>query len=540
MVLSRPTSSTLRVRLLLILITAAALALRLGWLWFLAKPEDIAVDPDGYWRAGRLLVRSGEWRWTFSAVRYHYLGHDYLLPPLYPAFLSLFQRYALPAEAALVGQALLSAVCCPLLFVIARRVHSERAGLIAATIWAIWVPSIVGTMVFMQEAVHLPLLVAGFAAIPPLTETIPAARFLIAGGLLGCAALARSMPMYFMPVASAFLLWIRRPGAAVGSGIVALLGGFLIAVGPYSLSASLDNARLVLIENHGGITAGEYVGIDQGGGSPKASEAIQTYVEGAFESPIRFAATWWRFARSLAYVSGGRLIETYVSAPTRRIALLEKAAVHLSADFLFIVCLALSPFGVLVARRPVDAGLLALWVLTAVVLTGLAAHGGARYRSPLEPFLVVLGSVVLAGAWRPVTRQMLAGAGVTSLLLLWLVLPQVPAALTASPEYGVLGRHVANGQRQLVVAQEAGVHVIPVNGRIQFELASTTTGDRPLNVEIRVDGSHVATADVVPGAQQQLDYLWSQPGTAFLELSSGPMSGGALRVTLKSTSPGSH
>jgi hypothetical protein len=533
-----PVLSTLRVRLLLVLITAVALALRLGWLWYLARPEDIAVDPDGYWRAARLLVRTGEWRWTFGAVRYPYLGHEYLLPPLYPTFLSLFQRYAYPPELALVVQAILSAACCPLLFLTARRVHSERAGLIAASIWALWAPSIVGTMVFMQEALHIPLLVAGFAALPPLTQSASTVRFLIAGGLLGCAALARSMPLYFMPVASAFLFWIRRP-APVAGWILALVGGFLIAVGPYSLSASLKNARLVLIENHGGITAGEYVGVNQGGGSPVASAAIQTYVSGAVESPMRFVATWWRFARSLAYVSGGRLIETYISAPTRRMAQLEKLAIHFSADFLFIGCLVLAPFGLVLARRPPDAALLGLWVLTAVVLTGLAAHGGARYRSPLEPFLIVLASVVVAGGWRRVNPRLLASAGVGTLLLLWLVIPQVPGALAGSPEYGVLERHAVNGHPQLVVAEEAGVHVTPVNGRIQFELA-TAAADRALNVEIRVDGSHVATADVVPGVHQELDYLWSQPGTAFLELSAAAVSGKSLRVTLKSPQPGAQ
>ena len=260
MELPTPASSTLRVRLLLVLITTTALALRVGWLWYLARPEDIAVDPDGYWRAARLLLRTGEWRWTFGAVRYPYLGHEYLLPPLYPAFLSLFQRQDL----ALVVQAMLSAACCPLLFITARRVHSERAGLIAATIWAIWAPSIVGTMVFMQEALHIPLLVAGFAALPPLTQTTSAFRFLVAGVLLGCAALARSMPLYFMPVASAFLFWIRRPARAAAAYVIALLGGFLIAAGPYSLSASLKNARVVLIENHGGITAGEVRGRQSG------------------------------------------------------------------------------------------------------------------------------------------------------------------------------------------------------------------------------------------------------------------------------------
>jgi hypothetical protein len=538
MVPQRTPSSNISVSLVLVLVTMVALAVRLGWLWFLARPEDIGLDPDGYWRAARLLVRSGEWRWTFSAVRYPYQGHDYLLPPLYPAFLSIFQLHALPQEAALVVQAFLSAACSPLLFVIARRAHSERAGFIAALIWAIWAPSILSSMFFMQEGLHVPLLIAGFAALPPLVESASTLRFFIAGGLLGCAALVRSMPMYFMPVASAFLLWVRWPPKIAGPCVLALLGGFLAAAGPYSLSASYHNARVVLIENHGAITAGEYLGVEQGGGSPDASAAIQTYVEGVFESPAGFVSTWWRFVRSLAYVSGGRVLETYVSTPTRAMGLLAKGMVHFAADFLFIGCLILAPFGVVLARRRADTSLLALWVLLAAVLTGLAAHGGARYRSPLEPFLIVLASVVLAGDWRRVTRRPLVGATVASLLMMWLVLPQIPTALAGHPEYGVMERHVVGGHPQLVVANEAGIHVTPSNGRIQFELAAAFSGARPLNVDIRVDGVRVATADIVPGVPQDFDYLWKQPGTAFLEVSTPGIVGQSLRVTSKAGVPG--
>ena len=277
--------------------------------------------------------------------------------------------------------------------------------------------------------------------------------------------------------------------------------------------------------------------MQQGGGSPDGSAAIQIYVAGAFESPVRFVATWWRFVRSLAYVSGARVLETYVSAPTRAIGLLEKVTVHVAGDFLFIACLILAPFGVVLARRPADTSLLALWVLFATVLTGLAAHGGARYRSPLEPFLIVLGSIVLAGGWRRVTRRPLVTASLVSLLLMWLVLPQIPSALAGYPEYGVMDRFVVDGQRQLVVRSEAGIHVTPVNGQVKFEMASASSADRPMNVEIRVDGVHVATADVVPGVPREFDYLSSGPGAAFLELST-PGSGQSLRITTKSSAPG--
>jgi hypothetical protein len=128
------------------------------------------------------------------------------------------------------------------------------------------------------------------------------------------------------------------------------------------------------------------------------------------------------------------LIETYVSASTRQIARLEKLAFHLSNDFLFISCLALAPFALVLARRPADAVMLGLWVLCAVVLTGLAAHGGARYRSPIEPFLIVLASIALAGGWRRVTRPLFAAAGAGTLLLLWCCSDS--GAFEGTAEYG--------------------------------------------------------------------------------------------------------
>jgi dolichyl-phosphate-mannose-protein mannosyltransferase len=523
---------SVRVVLVLALITVAALGLRLGWLWALARPEDVGLDPDGYWRAARLIVRSGSWNWTYAAVRYPYLGQDYLLPPLYPAFLSFFRLFALGPGAALVAQAVLSAGCCPLLFTLARRVHSNRAGIIAALIWAVWAPSIVGGMFFMQESLHLPLLIAAFAALPPLLERPSGLRFFLSGCLFGLAALVRSMPMYFAPVACGFLFWVRRPPAAAASCAAMLLAGLVLAAGPYSASASLTYGRPILIENHGGITAGEYVGVEQGGGSPAASQAIRTYMDGALGSPGQFLSTWWRFVRSLAYLSGGRLLENHGSAPSRTLGLVQKVAVHLTADTLFILCLILAPFGVVLARRRTDASMLALWIVFAAVLTGLAAHGGARYRSPLEPFLIVLGSVVLAGgSWRA-GRMALAGAGAASLLLALLVLPQIPAALEGRPEYGVLSRAALDGRHEIVVGAEGGIHVPPSSGRIYFELTARVPNGRPADVTIWVDGVHVTTASLPSDAVRPFEYRTAQPGAAFVEVSAA-VPGTAMHITTR-------
>ena len=132
--------------------------------------------------------------------------------------------------------------------------------------------------------------------------------------------------------------------------------------------------------------------------------------------------------------------------------------------------------------------------------------------------LIVLASIALAGGWRRVTRPLFAPRRVGTLLLLWLVPPQIPGR-SKERRYGVLERHAVNGHSQFVVAEQAG------SARHADERTdSVRAGQRPRRStaerQIQVDGSHVATADIVPAPSRKLDYLWSQPGTAFLELSS--------------------
>ena len=72
-------------------------------------------------RNGRLLARGGDgWRWTLDAVHYDWNGRTYLLPPLYPVFLSSFALFSDSYPySALVGQTALNALSVLTIFVIA-------------------------------------------------------------------------------------------------------------------------------------------------------------------------------------------------------------------------------------------------------------------------------------------------------------------------------------------------------------------------------------------------------------------------------------
>ena len=120
-----------------------------------SQPRYEWVDPDHYKLKGRILARDGEgWRWTFDAVRHSsYDQRFYVLPPAYPVFLSLFALFPGYPFSAQVGQIFMSTATIALLFFLGRQLHSERAGLIAAAIYAAWLPNIIAVWSTMQEAI---------------------------------------------------------------------------------------------------------------------------------------------------------------------------------------------------------------------------------------------------------------------------------------------------------------------------------------------------------------------------------------------------
>ena len=147
-------------------------------------------------------------------MHYSWNYRTWVLPPGYQVVLSWFarDRAAFPGNAARFN-ILLSTLLCGLLFWLAARIHSRRAGLVAAAIGAVWLPQVSGAPFFFQEQLYLPLLTLAFAL---TVEAWCASRrgrcSRWPGVVFGFTALTRAMPLYFVPIAAAvFVLGSSEP-----------------------------------------------------------------------------------------------------------------------------------------------------------------------------------------------------------------------------------------------------------------------------------------------------------------------------------------
>ena len=83
------------------------------------------------------------------------------------------------------------------------------------------------------------------------------------------------------------------------------------------------------------------------------------------------------------------------------------------------------------------AGGLALWVVLYLAMLSLTLWAGTRYRSPIEPALIILAATVLAGGWQ---RPTLATGGVAAVMTagaIAIIAMSLEPVVTARASYGV-------------------------------------------------------------------------------------------------------
>ena len=369
------------------------------------NPEPWA-DPDEYRIHSELIVINASGvHWD---VRAFMLG-PLVKAPLYPFVLAVAASLPapFPLSAALI-QIALGAAAVAGLFVIGREMHSELAGLIAAAVYAVWLPSLGAVPFLLQEQLHVPLVIAGMALLLRASaRSASPVQFAVAGGVLGLAALARLMPLYYIgPAAVAYVALADDRRRAIREA-TSLLLGFVVVVLPVMLYISAKMGRLVLIDNMGGSAFGMIYrqvrpDIDiHTAPPPSAFESIRMVWREMSGEPKTFvrdrAADFQRLFRLVSW-------QWLEAQPTvaRRSQALALRAVAGSSDALFGLSAVLAPLGVVLARRRREAILAALWVCLHIGLLIMFAWSGVRYREPYEPFLIALAAVVVAGTWRQV------------------------------------------------------------------------------------------------------------------------------------------
>jgi 4-amino-4-deoxy-L-arabinose transferase-like glycosyltransferase len=497
------------VRLALAGILLLAFLLRIGHLWSVSRtPEFRWADPDHYLTGGKMLAEKGGW--SFRAVRYEYAGRYYHLPPLYPAFLSLFSVFPDMELAAQAAQAILSVLAAALLFAMGKRLHSEQAGLIAAAIYAMWLPNIITTW-FYQEMLYVPLIALAFVL---LFRASTPFSFALAGAAFGVAALTRSMPLYYVPLVAILHVAAHRRRAHVRQAILALTG-FAAPVIPYSLALSLHLGEATIIENHAAIIL---LSRDlEAGPSAGFTETAASVLRSLTSTGL--IADLYGSVRSILHLNGGRLLQIYVVARDRTRAVLWKLAVHLFSDLTFAASLLLAPFGLVLARRRDASAALSVWILLNLFATSLGGFAGPRLRAPIEPHLIVAASVVLAGWDAPIGRAWMIVAAAASLAGAVILAPQVPRTLSAWPDYGVRWQHRPKGWRTSILGS-AGFNALARQGNVAIQIrARRGAGISELTmVEVSLSGKKAPREVLSEGETRRLLYPWPGESIAYVEL----------------------
>jgi 4-amino-4-deoxy-L-arabinose transferase-like glycosyltransferase len=509
---SLPEELSRRTHVLLGAIVCAGLLLRLLYIAHAtARPGYRLDDPDSYLRQGEgIALGDTGWRFDFEVVEHAVEGRRYVLPPLYPVFLSLFALLPGFPLNVLAGQAMLAALGCFCAFLLGREIHSDRAGLIGAAFYALWFPNIIAVWSTMQETLFIPLVLSGFAV---LLRARAIGGFALAGLLLGLAALTRSMPLYYVPVAAVLLMWrhgIRR-GALFASGLAL---GFALLTVPYSIALSRHLGSPTFIENHAGLRIASEHGV--GGARPPGPIAsAATLLREFAAAPGKTIGDWSTTSRSILHVNGGRLLQIYLGAETKLGATAWKLAAHVFADLSLVLILALAPFGFVLCQKPDRAVFLAGWVVVCFGLTVVSGFGGPRLRAPFEPHLMVGAAVMLASGWRRPRPFALWGAGIVSLALLYAVVPQLGRSFAAKGDYGV-DWPLDPPPKRSPIAGKAGFNVLVSDGFVELAVRPRNDG-KSTRVSFFLEGELVGD-EVVVATEHWFRYPTEKAGLAYVEL----------------------
>jgi 4-amino-4-deoxy-L-arabinose transferase-like glycosyltransferase len=530
-----------RTHLWLVAIVLIGLGLRLTYLFAVTSdPGFTWIDPDNYMEGALELAGEGEdWQWSFDAVRHSVEGRHYALPPLYVVFLSIFARFFSFPLSAQIAQVLLATAAIFFMFELGRLIHSPRSGLIAAAVYALWLPNIIAVWSTMQETLYVPLILLAFVLLGRALELeATSLMYGLAGAVFGLAALTRSMPVYFMLPLTLLILIVVNKRSRSWRGVAALLVGFGLMTVPYSIALSVHLGEPTFIENHGGLQIiAQYGG--SAGARPEGLVGTATVLVRAFvDAPGKMASDWTTVARSVFHVNGGRLLQIYLAAKTHAGAAIWKGLVHLGADLPLVVSVILAPFGLVLARNRRMSAMFALWIFLVLGLTTLSGFGGARLRAPFEPHLFVLAAVVLAGHYSRPSRAWWVGCGALSVVAAVAVVPQLPRSLGARADYGVQWSRLSRPKSSMMIG-EAGFNLLPSRGEVWWELSRAEAGRRgTTHVVVHINGKRMEETTVRGPLRKHLEYEWPHGGIAYVELTATePVSGEPAKLRIKLPRP---
>jgi len=239
-----------RTRLLLIL--GLALAVRLLYGWMIADTGCLAINADPIsdmetFHRWALRIVEGDWLGRVDFHPYHpwqqgiapestwtgwYGPRVFHQDPLYPYFVALIYRVAPRAPISVVFvQFLLGAVTAACVYLLGRRLASERAALVAGVLAALYGPFLYYESLLLRDTLLVTLSALFLLSIESARRAERFGRWLAPGVLAGAIYLTKPNILIFLPLLAAWIVAageIRRRWAAAG----ALAAGFALLLLP--------------------------------------------------------------------------------------------------------------------------------------------------------------------------------------------------------------------------------------------------------------------------------------------------------------------
>jgi 4-amino-4-deoxy-L-arabinose transferase-like glycosyltransferase len=162
-------------------------------------------------------------------------GVGFRRTPIYPLLLSLVMlAMGVSLAAVLIAQHLLGALTAALAYWLGRDTFGRAAGLFAGLLTALNGALIIGEHYLMSEAVFIPLLLAALLALLRAGRQPTAVRLVLAGLLLGLAAMSRPIGQALYPLVPVALLLAGAGIRATVRGTLLAALGVLLVVAPWT------------------------------------------------------------------------------------------------------------------------------------------------------------------------------------------------------------------------------------------------------------------------------------------------------------------
>jgi len=306
---------------------------------------------------------------------------------------------------------LIGAVACIAAFLVAREIAGDVAGLITAALVAVYPNLLYYAMHFSSEPLFTLLLVLSVWLFIRAMRVERLSYYAASGVLLGLSALTRPAAFYFLPFFALVALlagprvWLARSGR-----IAVMTIGLMLPIAPWAVRNYEVHDRHVLLASNGGSTfwgANNAIVLDD----PKyhgdwiTTEAMpdQKKLVHALPNEVDRDRLEWDLGKQFvrdhpAAIPRLFLYKLYwLWTPASRTPNVTFNWIHL-VSYGMMLPLIVAGFVMLVRRRGFrDEALMA--VVAPVVATTAATvvfYGSARFRSTIEPFLLVFAAVALA------------------------------------------------------------------------------------------------------------------------------------------------